>query len=107
MVQITYIEHDGTPHVINAIVGRSIMENAVKNNVPGIVAECGGSRVCGTCRIYVDAGGLSKMSEQEPGELELLAFVDESNPGARLSCQIKVTEDMDGLAVRMPESQYS
>jgi 2Fe-2S ferredoxin len=107
MVKIIYIESDGTEHVINAISGRSIMENAVKNAIPGIVAECGGSRVCGTCRIYVDAEEHSKMKDPEAGELEILEFVGDHAPGVRLSCQIKVTENMDGLSVRMPEKQYS
>jgi 2Fe-2S ferredoxin len=107
MVKITYIESDGAEHTVDAIPGRSIMENAVKNNIPGIVAECGGSRVCGTCRIYVDADDLSKMNGPEPGELELLEYVEDRNRGVRLSCQIKVTEDLDGLSVRMPERQYS
>jgi 2Fe-2S ferredoxin len=79
----------------------------VKNALPGILAECGGSCICGTCRIYVDADWLLKMNPPAPNELAILEFVEENRAGARLSCQIKVTEEMDGLAVRMPERQYS
>jgi 2Fe-2S ferredoxin len=83
------------------------MENAVKNLVPGIVAECGGSAACGTCRIYVDADGLSKMKEPGREELSMIEFVGDGNRGVRLSCQIEVTEALEGLCVRMPEEQYS
>ena len=107
MVKITYIEHDGTAHTIDAALGRSIMENAVKNALPGILAECGGSCICGTCRIYVDGTWLARMNEPAANELAILDFVEEGQAGARLSCQIKVTEAMDGLAIRMPERQYA
>jgi 2Fe-2S ferredoxin len=105
-VKITYIEHDGTPHTVEATCGWSIMENAVKNGVPGILAECGGSATCGTCRIYVGGEWLAKMDQPHPDELALLEYVDEEDPSARLSCQIKMTADLDGLTVRMPEKQY-
>jgi 2Fe-2S ferredoxin len=105
-VKITYIESNGTAHTVDAKCGWSIMENAVKNAVPGILAECGGSATCGTCRIYVDAEWLAKMDEPHPDELAVLEFVEEENPSARLSCQIKMTENLDGLTVRMPEKQY-
>jgi 2Fe-2S ferredoxin len=82
------------------------MENAVKNALPGILAECGGSCICGTCRIYVDANALSKMNAPAANELAILEFVEDDNPGVRLSCQIKFTDEMDGLVVRMPERQY-
>jgi len=107
MVKITYVEHDGTEHTIDAIPGRSIMENAVKNALPGILAECGGSCICGTCRIYLDAEWLQKMNAPAANELAILEFVEENKADARLSCQIKVTEAMDGLTVRMPEKQYA
>jgi 2Fe-2S ferredoxin len=107
MVKITYIECDGTAHTIDAKPGRSIMENAVKNTVPGIVGECGGSAACGTCRIYVDADWLTKMNAPGAEELSMIEFVGDRNPGARLSCQIEVTEKLDGLSVRMPKEQYS
>jgi 2Fe-2S ferredoxin len=107
MVKITYIENNGTAHMIDARPGLSLMENAVKNCVPGIVGECGGSAACGTCRIYVDAEWLAKMNEPGTKELPVIEFVGDRNPGVRLSCQIEVTETLDGLRVRMPKEQYS
>jgi 2Fe-2S ferredoxin len=106
-VNITYIESDGTEHTVEAKQGWSIMENAVKNAVPGILAECGGSATCGTCRIYVGEEWLAKMGEPHADELAVLEFVEETRPGARLSCQIKMTDDLDGLVVSMPERQYA
>ena len=106
-MKLTYIENDGTEHAVEAKCGWSIMENAVKNAVPGILAECGGSATCGTCRIFVAEEWLAKMDEPHPDELAVLEFVEEDRPGARLSCQIKMTEDLDGLVVRMPERQYA
>jgi 2Fe-2S ferredoxin len=105
-LKITYIESDGTPHMIDATSGWSIMENAVKNGVPGLLAECGGSATCGTCRIYVDADWSAKMDKPHADELALLEYVDEEDPNARLSCQIEMNEKLDGLVVRMPEKQY-
>jgi 2Fe-2S ferredoxin len=107
MVKITYIESDGAAHTIDAKPGLSIMENAVKNNVPGIVGECGGSAACGTCRIYIDAQWLAKMNEPGDKERPVIEFVGDRNPGVRLSCQIEVTETLNGLSVRMPKEQYS
>jgi 2Fe-2S ferredoxin len=107
MVQITYIEFDGTEHTIEAHTGRSVMENAVKNGVPGIVAECGGSMTCGTCRVQVSPEWLAKMKAPEEGELAVIEYVGDEDPGTRLSCQIETTEELDGLVVRMPERQYN
>ncbi|SFF82977.1 ferredoxin, 2Fe-2S [Novosphingobium sp. CF614] len=106
-MKITYIESDGTPHTVDATIGWSIMENAVKNGVPGILAECGGSATCGTCRIYVEADWQGKMSPPHPDETTLLEYVEEERPDARLSCQVSMTESLNGLVVRMPERQYS
>jgi 2Fe-2S ferredoxin len=107
MVQITYIESDGTAHVVDGKSGWSLMENAVKNAVPGILAECGGSATCGTCRIYLAPEWRAKVGDPQTDELVLLEYVDEHDPNARLSCQIKTTDDLDGLVARMPERQYS
>lgn len=106
MVKITYIEAGGQEHTVQARIGHSVMETAVKNGVPGIVAECGGQRACATCRVYVDAGWRAKTGEAGEEELSMLRFRDETDPSARLSCQIKVVEGLDGLVVRMPQSQY-
>ena len=107
MATITFIESDGTAHVVEARCGWSIMENAVKNAVPGIVAECGGSQTCGTCRVYVSDDWQAKMDSPTADELAIIEFAEDRTPGARLSCQIEMQECLDGLVLRMPEKQYS
>jgi 2Fe-2S ferredoxin len=106
MPSITFIDADGARHVVAAKVGTSLMSNAVRNGVAGIVAECGGSCACGTCRVYVAEAWRPATGEARPVERETLEFAGETDPAARLSCQIPVTEDLDGLVVRMPASQY-
>ena len=106
MVKIIYIEANGTPHTVEAEIGHSVMETAVKNGVPGILAECGGSLACGTCRVYIDETWRSKTGEANEMERDMIEFAEETNPNARLSCQIKVTEELDGLVVHTPESQH-
>ena len=106
MAKITYIEHDGTEHVIDVKAGLSVMEGAVKNNVPGIDADCGGACACGTCHCYVDAAWEAKTGEKTAMEESMLDFAEGVEPNSRLSCQIKVTDDLDGLIVRLPESQH-
>jgi 2Fe-2S ferredoxin len=107
MVTITYIESSGVEHRVEAKPGQSVMEAAVKNGVPGIIAECGGSCACATCRVYVDEAWCSKTGQAQETERSMIEFSEDANPGARLSCQIKVTNELDGLTVRVPESQYS
>jgi 2Fe-2S ferredoxin len=107
MATITFIESDGTAHVVEARCGWSIMENAVKNAVPGIVAECGGSQTCGTCRIYVNDEWRAKMDSPTADERSIIEFAEDRTLGARLSCQIEMKENLDGLIVHMPEKQYS
>jgi 2Fe-2S ferredoxin len=107
MVKITYIDVGGAETVVEARVGQSVMEAAVKNVVPGIVAECGGNCACGTCRVYVDPAWREATGEASEMEREMIAFTGDAAPNARLSCQIKVSEALDGLVVRTPESQYS
>ena len=106
MVKITYVEANGAEHTVEAKPGMSVMEAAVKNGVSGIAADCGGSCACATCRVYVDAPWREKTGEAGDMELAMLEFAEDPDPGVRLSCQIKVTEDLDGLVVRMPESQH-
>jgi 2Fe-2S ferredoxin len=106
MAQITYIEHDGTEHVIDVKTGQSVMEGAVKHNIPGIDADCGGACACATCHVYVDPDWLGKTGEKSSMEESMLDFAEGVEPNSRLSCQIKVTDDLDGLVVRMPESQH-
>ena len=106
MAKITYIEHGGTEHVIDVKTGLTVMEGAVKNNVPGIDADCGGACACATCHVYVDAAWVDKTGAKSAMEESMLDFAENVEPTSRLSCQIKVTDQLDGLVVRMPESQH-
>lgn len=106
MPKITYIESNGTAHTVEVEVGCSVMQGAVSNRIPGIVAECGGNCACGTCRVYVDAAWREKTGEASDLEEATMEVREDPTAGKRLSCQIKVTEELDGLIVRMPASQY-
>jgi ferredoxin, 2Fe-2S len=108
MPRITYIEHDGTPHVVDVPIGRSVMDGAVDNNVPGIDADCGGECACATCHIYIDGAWLDRIGLPEPESQEagMLSFAAAKEPGSRLACQITVTEALDGLVLRMPDGQH-
>jgi len=106
MAKITYIEHNGTEHVIDVKPGQSVMEGAVKHNVPGIDADCGGACACATCHVYVDEAWTALTGKAEAMEESMLDFAENVEPNSRLSCQIKVTDALDGLIVRLPESQH-
>ena len=106
MAKITYIEFDGTEHAVEVRNGLTVMEGAIKNNVPGIDADCGGACACATCHVYVDPTWAGKTGERNAMEESMLDFADNVEPNSRLSCQIKVTDEMDGLVVRMPENQH-
>ena len=106
MAKITYIEHDGTEHVIDVKTGLSVMEGAVKNNIPGIDADCGGACACATCHVYVKDEWLEKTGTRSAMEESMLDFAEGVEANSRLSCQIKVTDELEGLTVRMPESQH-
>ena len=106
MAKITYIEHDGTEHVIDVKNGLSVMEGAVKNNIPGIDADCGGACACATCHVYVDGAWKDKTGTPSSMEESMLDFAENVEPTSRLSCQIKVSDELEGLIVRMPESQH-
>ena len=105
MPKITYIEHNGTEHTLDVAKGLSVMEGAVRNLVPGIDADCGGACACATCHVYVDPDWFGKTGSREPMEESMLDFADDVRETSRLSCQIKVTDELDGLIVRMPEHQ--
>ncbi len=105
MPKITYITHDGARHEIDAPVGTTVMENAVKHAVPGIEAECGGACACATCHVYVDEAWLPAVGTPEAMEEDMLDFAWEGKANSRLSCQIKVTPELDGLVVRIPAKQ--
>jgi 2Fe-2S ferredoxin len=105
MPKITYIEHSGTPHTVDVPVGLTVMEGAVNNNIPGIDADCGGACACSTCHVYVNPEWVDKLPAREDMEEDMLDFAYEPNERSRLTCQIKVTADLDGLVVQMPEKQ--
>ena len=106
MAKITYIQFDGSESVVDVKPGLSVMEGAVKNNVRGIDADCGGACACATCHCYVDEAWQDKTGAKSAMEESMLDFAENVQPNSRLSCQIKVTEEPDGLVVRLPESQH-
>jgi ferredoxin, 2Fe-2S len=106
LAKITYIEHDGKEHVAEVKNGMSVMEGAIRNNIPGIDADCGGACACATCHVYVDDAWFEKTGGASAMEESMLDFAEEVKPTSRLSCQIKVSDALDGLIVRMPESQH-
>ncbi len=106
MAKITYIEHSGVEHAVEVAAGQSVMEGAVKNNIPGIDADCGGACACATCHVYVDEAWMARTGARSDMEQSMLDFAENVEANSRLSCQIKVTGDLDGLIIRMPESQH-
>ncbi|MEQ1887847.1 MAG: 2Fe-2S iron-sulfur cluster-binding protein [Alphaproteobacteria bacterium] len=106
MPKITYIEFSGAEHVVDVGEGLSVMEGAVQNLVPGIDGDCGGACACATCHVYVDAEWVSRTGVKEQMEQSMLDFASAVKENSRLGCQIKVTKELEGLVVRMPEHQY-
>ena len=105
MPKITLIEHNGESHTIDAEVGKSLMLNAMDNDVPGIDADCGGACACGTCHCFIEEPWSSITGGVEMLEESMLGMRPDRAENSRLSCQIDVSEDMDGLVVRLPEYQ--
>lgn len=105
MPKITFIEFDGSEHVVDAHVGSSVMESAIENMVPGIDADCGGNCICSTCHGYIQADWTDKLTPRDAEEEAMLQFASEPEANSRLTCQIPVTEELDGLVVRLPEMQ--
>lgn len=105
MARITYIEHNGAEHVVDVRPGMSVMEGAVHNNVPGIDADCGGACACATCHVFVAPEWRSATGDPDAMEASMLDFAESASEESRLSCQIKVTDALDGLVVRLPASQ--
>ena len=105
MPKITYTDSSGKSRTVSADVGATVMETAIRNNVPGIEAECGGACACATCHVYVDEAWREKVGPPSAMEEDMLDFGYDVRPNSRLSCQIKVREDLDGLVVRTPERQ--
>jgi ferredoxin, 2Fe-2S len=105
MPKITYIEHDGTKHTVEGEIGATVMETALRHSVPGIVAECGGSCTCATCMVYVAEEWKDRLGARSDEEEDQLDQAFDVRPTSRLSCQIKVTEEIDGLVVHTPAYQ--
>jgi 2Fe-2S ferredoxin len=105
MPKIIYIEFSGKEHHIEMPVGYSIMEGAVKNSIPGIDADCGGSCACATCHVYVDEKFINKIPKAKESEQDMIDFVANPKNNSRLSCQLMITDELDGIVVRMPEKQ--
>ena len=105
MAKITYIENSGEKHIVEVQKGLTVMEGAVANNVPGIDADCGGGMACATCHVYVKDEWFDKINKKTEGEDDMLDQAYEPKKNSRLSCQIIVSDDLDGLVVDMPEKQ--
>ena len=106
MAKITYIEHDGSAHEVDVQDGLTVMEGAVRNMVPGIDADCGGACACSTCHVYVHPDWVEKLPARDDMEEDMLDFAYEPDPArSRLTCQLKVSDALDGLVVQMPEKQ--
>lgn len=106
MAKITFIQHSGATQTVEASPGMSVMEAAVKNAVPGIDADCGGACACATCHVYVEADWVEKAGKRSDMEADMLDFAHDVRENSRLSCQIKMTEGLDGLTVKVPEKQF-
>ncbi|MCV2866376.1 2Fe-2S iron-sulfur cluster-binding protein [Albidovulum sediminicola] len=106
MAKITYIEYGGAVHTVDVPTGQTVMEGARDNGIPGIEADCGGACACSTCHVYVDLAWVEKLPPKDSMEEDMLDFAYDSDPNrSRLTCQIKVSDALDGLIVHMPEKQ--
>ena len=105
MPKITYVENDGKSHTVEVDNGLTVMEGAVQNNIPGIDADCGGSMACATCHVYVEDSWLNKIPKAEDAENDMIDMAYNPKTNSRLSCQIIVSDELDGLIVTTPEKQ--
>ena len=105
MAKITYVEHSGKLHTIQVQNGLTVMEGAVQNNIPGIDADCGGSMACATCHVYVKEEWFNKLPKKEDGEEDMLDMAYEPSKFSRLSCQLIVSNELEGLVVQLPTKQ--
>ena len=105
MPKITYITSDVKSHTVDVKNGLTVMEGAVQNDIPGIDADCGGGMACATCHVYVKEGWLDKLPKKEDGEEDMLDMAFEPKPNSRLSCQLTVSDTLDGLIVDIPSKQ--
>ncbi len=105
MAKITYVDYQGNSNTVEVENGLSIMEGAIQNNIPGIDADCGGSMACATCHVYVEEKWLNKLPKAEDGEVDMIDMAFEPKKNSRLSCQLTVTNELDGIIVTTPEKQ--
>ena len=105
MIKITFVDSEGTARTVEAEEGSTVMENAIRNGIPGIEAECGGACSCATCHVYVAEEWESLTGQPQPMEEDMLDFAFDVRPNSRLSCQIRVRPELDGLVVRTPARQ--
>jgi 2Fe-2S ferredoxin len=106
MPTIVFIEHNGKEHVVEARSGQSVMQAAIEHSVPGIMADCGGSLACGSCQGYIDPRWLDKFQPRSADETAMLEAGSHMQDNSRLTCQLTVRDDLDGIIVRLPEAQY-
>ena len=106
MAKINFVDHKGESRTVEVENGATVMEAAIRNAIPGIEAECGGACACATCHVYVDPAWAAKTGTKSDMEETMLDFAQELQPTSRLSCQIKVSPELDGLVVKMPKSQH-
>ncbi len=106
MVKITFVQHNNAEITVDGIAGMTVMETAVKNQVPGIDADCGGACACATCHVYVAPEWQEKVGKRNPMEEDMLDFAFDVRDNSRLSCQIKLSDGIDGLRVTVPEKQF-
>jgi 2Fe-2S ferredoxin len=105
MPKITYVEFSGQQHTVDAEVGQSLMQVATDNMIPGIIADCGGNCSCATCHVYIDTDWQAHVTPPQQGERDMLDCALYVQENSRLSCQVHVTPEVDGMVVRLPESQ--
>ena len=105
MAKITYVEHNGKSHSVDVPKGLTVMEGAVQNNIPGIDADCGGGMACATCHVYVKEEWFDKINPKSEGEDDMIDQAHQPSKFSRLSCQISVSDEIDGLVVNLPEKQ--
>ncbi len=106
MIRVKFIEHDGTERTVEGVAGNSLMLTAVSGKVPGIDADCGGCCSCATCHVFVNAEWLDRLPPMEEDEDDMLDMTDARRDNSRLSCQINLSEELDGLVVTTPEFQF-
>ena len=107
MAKITFIQHNGAEQAVEGIPGMTVMEAAIKNMVPGIDADCGGACACATCQVYVAPGWEDKLPPKSDMEETMLDFAPDVRPNSRLSCQLRMSADLDGIVLNLPKTQHA